>query len=99
MPSVCSKRPWRGRLYGRAWSVARKQHLARHPLCVMCQGAGRITAATIVDHVRPHRGDSALFWARDNWQSLCQPHHDGLKQALERGSVVPHDAKGYSADW
>jgi 5-methylcytosine-specific restriction protein A len=29
--------------------------------------------ATQTDHVRPHRGDRALFWDREgNWQSLCR---------------------------
>lgn len=46
-------------------------HLARHPLCAECQAA-----ATIVDHVTPHRGDPNLFWDAANWQSLCKRCHD-----------------------
>lgn len=63
----------------------------------MCDAAGITTAATVVDHIVPHRlGDAiesgdrerirlarALFWSTDNWQSLCKPHHDGEKQAIE----------------
>lgn len=59
-----------------------------HPLCVMCQAEGRIEAATVVDHIKPHRGDQALFWDRDNWQSLCKRHHDSDKQMLEKSGRV-----------
>jgi 5-methylcytosine-specific restriction protein A len=33
-------------------------------------------AATIVDHIVPHRGNQKLFWdSEHNWQSLCVTHH------------------------
>jgi 5-methylcytosine-specific restriction endonuclease McrA len=41
------------------------------------------TAATVVDHRIPHRGDMKLFWRRSNWQSLCAPCHSGTKQREE----------------
>ena len=50
-------------------------YLRRYPLCVHCESAGRVTAATDVDHVIPHRGDETLFWREDNWQPLCKPCH------------------------
>jgi 5-methylcytosine-specific restriction protein A len=25
----------------------------------------------VVDHIRPHMGDPALFWDEGNWQALC----------------------------
>ena len=31
---------------------------------------------TVVDHIRPHRGDPVLFWDEKNWQSLCKSCHD-----------------------
>jgi len=58
-----------------AWRKARKAWLARHPLCVDCGELGLVVAAVEVDHIRPHRGDRALFWDRTNWQSLCKPCH------------------------
>ncbi len=70
--------------YGGRWQRARKRHLLEHPLCVMCEDEGRVTAATIVDHIVPHRGSPDLFWNRDNWQSLCKPHHDGEKRRIEQ---------------
>jgi len=42
----------------------------------MCLDEGRARLATVVDHIRPHRGDAALFWDPSNWQPLCKEHHD-----------------------
>lgn len=42
--------------------------------------------ATVVDHREPHRGDKALFWDKNNWQSLCQTHHSRDKQREEARS-------------
>jgi 5-methylcytosine-specific restriction protein A len=50
----------------------------------MCATAGRLTTATEVDHVTPHRGDAALFWLQSNWQPLCHRHHSE-KTAREDG--------------
>lgn len=70
--------------YGYKWQKAREGFLRSHPLCVMCQAEDRVTAATVVDHKTPHRGDQALFWDRANWQSLCATHHSRDKQREER---------------
>jgi 5-methylcytosine-specific restriction protein A len=41
-----------------------------------CHDEGRVTVATLVDHVVPHRGDIDLFWDElHNWQSLCAACH------------------------
>ncbi len=54
----------------------------------MCQWHGHVTAATVVDHIVPHRGDNALFWdSANNWQSLCGPCHDRHKQRLEKSGT------------
>lgn len=62
--------------YNGEWRVERKRFLSAHPLCVECLKKNRLTAATVVDHIIPHRGDMELFWDRNNWQSLCKAHHD-----------------------
>jgi 5-methylcytosine-specific restriction enzyme A len=62
--------------YGSRWQRAAKAYLAAHPLCAECGRQGRVTAAACVDHVVPHRGDMALFWAPSNWQPLCKRCHD-----------------------
>jgi 5-methylcytosine-specific restriction protein A len=76
----------RERGYDSRWDKARKTYLAHNPLCVMCKREGRVTPATVVDHIKPHKGDKALFWdSENNWQSLCAPHHNRDKQREERG--------------
>lgn len=77
----------RERGYTAQWEKARKLYLAAHPLCTMCERDGRLTPATLVDHVLAHRGDQRLFWDQSNWQALCKPHHDRDKQRQERGPV------------
>ncbi len=62
--------------YDSRWRKARKKYLECHPLCVECMKEGRYTKATVVDHIVPHRGDQRLFWDRDNWQALCEYHHN-----------------------
>jgi hypothetical protein len=73
----------RERGYTRRWEKARLAYLRSSPLCVMCAAQGKVTAANVVDHKVPHRGDQALFWDVDNWQSLCTPHHNSTKQSEE----------------
>lgn len=70
--------------YDSRWQRARAAYLRAHPLCVMCQAAGHVEPATVVDHIEPHRGDRQLFWDEANWQSLCAHCHSGEKQRQER---------------
>ena len=73
------------RLYKTAeWRAARAAQLAEQPLCELCEKRGRVTAATVVNHRVPHRGDWARFIDQKNLQSLCKPCHDGEVQARER---------------
>lgn len=69
--------------YNYKWQKARLEHLAEHPLCSFCSEAGKVVAATVVDHVVPHRGDMTVFWDRGNWASLCAPCHSSVKQRIE----------------
>jgi 5-methylcytosine-specific restriction enzyme A len=71
--------------YDSRWNRVRAFYLAHNPLCVECLSEGRVEAATVVDHIRPHKGDKMLFWCEDNWQSLCKMHHD-RKTAKEDGA-------------
>jgi 5-methylcytosine-specific restriction enzyme A len=57
--------------YGHQWRKARAGYLAQHPICLRC---GDI--ATVVDHIKPHKGDMTLFWDVGNWQPLCKTCHD-----------------------
>jgi 5-methylcytosine-specific restriction endonuclease McrA len=81
------------------WQALRRQILSAHPLCSMCHADGRLTPATVCDHVVPHKGDPALFWNSGNLTGLCKPHHDAAKQAEERrGFSLAVDADGYPVD-
>src|SRR5574344_730145 len=61
--------------YNYRWSLFRVVYLKQHPLCVECQKGGRLTPATEIDHIIPHRGDQQLLWDESNMQSLCHRHH------------------------
>ena len=67
-----------------AWRVARAEQLSSEPLCRMCRQIGRFVPANVVDHIRPHKGDTVLFFSQANLQSLCKACHDSHKQAQER---------------
>lgn len=54
----------------------RPAQLLREPFCRECAAQGIRTRATVVDHVKPFRGDWGLFIDQANHQSLCKRHHD-----------------------
>ena len=82
------------RFYGRSWQKARDAFLRVHPFCEMeCAEAGVVSAAEVVDHITPHRGDLRLFWDRANWQPGCKPCHD-RKTAREDGGFGRPRAEG-----
>ena len=64
------------------WGRMRTHQLAEHPLCKYCAELGRVTPATVVDHVEPHRGDVNKFWLGE-LQSLCDLCHKSTKAFLE----------------
>lgn len=80
------EQPWR-RLYNTArWQETRARQLDIEPLCRMClaETPARVTAATVCDHIVPHRGCERAFFAGP-FQSLCEKHHSRDKQRIERG--------------
>lgn len=65
----------------------------------MCSVLGHVTAATVVDHKIPHKGDESLFFDDDNLQSLCKTCHDSAKQRLEKSGSLPGcDVNGWPLD-
>ena len=40
-----------------------------------CAACGQVALVLDVDHITPHQGDPALFWARTNLQALCHLCH------------------------
>lgn len=70
--------------YSSRWQKVRKRFLAKYPLCAECERTGKLTPATVVDHIKPHRGDKALFWDENNWQPLCKKCHDRKTRTVDQ---------------
>lgn len=86
--------PWRKWYASPEWRRRRADQLALFPTCAVA-GCGR--KATVVDHIVRHGGDFARFW-HGRLQSLCKPHHDGLKQSIERGDRAACGVDGLPLD-
>ncbi|WEE38348.1 MULTISPECIES: HNH endonuclease [unclassified Acinetobacter] len=69
--------------YGYKWQQYRLKFLQLNPLCTYCERQGLVTEATVVDHIKPHKGDKQLFWDTNNQQSLCASCHSSVKQSEE----------------
>lgn len=83
--------------YNTRWQKARAVYLSHHPLCAECEKHGRLTPATVVDHIVPHKGDSKLFWDKDNWQPLCKQCHDRKTATEDGGFGRAVKARAYTA--
>lgn len=70
----------------------RPAQLLREPFCRECAKRGIRTRATVVDHIKPFRGDWALFVDPANHQSLCKHHHD-QKTAQEQAEARQKNAE------
>ena len=90
--------------YGSRWRAARLAFLKEHPLCE-CEACGggalRVAAATVVDHIIPHRGDQGLFWSRRNWRAMAKVCHDRktARQDGGLGNPVTATAKAIDKPW
>ncbi len=70
-----------GFYHSREWKRLRQNFLIDHPFCVECHRHGRLTKATVVDHIVPIKtGGSALD--ENNLQSMCASCH-GAKSIKE----------------
>jgi 5-methylcytosine-specific restriction enzyme A len=72
--------------YDGKWRKARIRFLALNPICVICLREGKVTAATVVDHIVAHKGNKDLFWDRSNWQAACKPCHDAKTISQDGGA-------------
>ena len=70
--------------YSGRWRKVRNAFLLANPLCVECLKTSKVTQASEVDHIKPHKGDYKLMWDKQNLQSLCTPCHS-TKTATEDG--------------
>lgn len=67
------------------WQRLRKKKLSQNPLCEHCEREGRVTPATVVDHIVPIKEGGAALDI-NNLQSLCR-YHDDVKGLKDRGMV------------
>lgn len=82
------------RLYKTArWLRLRLGQLAAEPLCCMCAAQGRVTAATVCDHVDPKTKLDPSTFFDGPFQSLCDedPYrcHSSRKQRIEALGYEP----------
>lgn len=88
----CRKQPRAGKTpYTYRWQQLRRTLLLLNPICAICLKNGRITQATEVDHIIPHKGDMLLFWDTHNMQNLCETCH-ARKTANEDGGFGRYNA-------
>lgn len=73
--------------YTARWRRYREQYLKHHPLCVECLKDDKVVPATVVDHIKAHKGDHKSFWDPKNHQALCKRCHD-RKTAKEDGGFA-----------
>jgi len=75
---------WRSWYQLERWRRLRRYQLEAEPLCAMCLQRGRVTIATVADHVVPHGGDWNKFLT-GKLQSLCEHCHNSDKRLVEQG--------------
>lgn len=85
---------WTGR-----WKRVRDAQLSKQPLCENCQRHGRVTAATVCDHIDPRSKLDPTTFFTGPFQSLCDDPrwrcHSSAKQSEERlGYVKGSTANG-----
>ncbi len=91
--------PWRKWYRTAAWQSIRKRRMAADPLCVRCLAHGKTVPTTTINHIKPHRGDRALFFCYGNTESVCADCHDRHIQREEvRGYSGEVGADGWPVD-
>jgi 5-methylcytosine-specific restriction protein A len=88
---------WRNMYSRKDHRVRRQLQLRREPCCEDCKEEGRLTPATCVHHVIPHRGDLHVF-KTSPLKSLCAAHHNARWASDKRGWVNRFDESGKPTD-
>lgn len=82
-PAISDRLSAQSRGYDARWKEAARRFRAEHRFCLGCLAIGERVLASVVDHIRPHRGNQDLFWDVGNWQPCCEWHHNAVKKRLE----------------
>jgi len=67
------------------WQQLRKEMLSKQKWCQCPHHKGKFVPGEVVDHIIPHKGDTKLFFDRNNLQVLSASCHNGPKQSSEKG--------------
>jgi 5-methylcytosine-specific restriction enzyme A len=89
MTGPARKRGYRDWYNTTRWRTLREYQLHIEPLCRLCLARGQVVAATVADHIVPHKGDWNAF-VTGKLQSLCVECHNGRKRT--------EDIRGYQSD-
>lgn len=80
--------------YDRRWEHIRRAALRRdYYLCVLCKADGRLTIATLVDHIVPIVVDAGRRLDFSNLQSLCAGCH-ATKTAQDLATYAEYGKDG-----
>lgn len=71
------------RMYDHAWEKYRTVYLKINHQCYACPAP-----ATVVDHLRPHKGDEKLFRQTDNHIPLCAKCHNTVTSLYDRNFKI-----------
>jgi 5-methylcytosine-specific restriction enzyme A len=69
------------------WRNRARHQLMIEPMCRLCAARGIVRAATVADHIVPHKNNPRLF--DGPLQSLCKSCHDRSKRAEEGKGYLP----------
>ena len=72
------------------WRKFRAYYLRLHPLCLECEAHNRITAAVILDHIKPYKTHPELGLDWHNVRPLCRACHNriGAKVGLQGNKEI-----------
>lgn len=81
--------PWRAWYHTKRWEDLRLEVFVRDRfVCqrtgVLCVGKHPAPNSPVANHIRPHRGDPALFWDPDNIETVTKQIHDSEIQSEEQ---------------
>lgn len=90
--------PWRLWYRSQRWREKALAQFAAHSLCSRCSTDHRPVAASVANHVIPHKGNETLFWEGE-LESVCAPCHDGAIRSEEaRGHRIGMTIDGRPKD-
>lgn len=81
-PSEAARPSANQRGYTSRWQRFRLTYLAENPLCLLCRDAGKVTAATCIDHKDGEGPNGKRGYDPKNLVSMCDSCHS--RKTVER---------------